>query len=107
MEPPLTDRPKCEEIADVVLVLALDKRPFMGVGRLREMVAYGSSTEVRKNKVTKVNCGILRLLNSFKYQHRVYAKYPHLFISILEPLPKPRLDKDWSFSEGQSPSPLK
>ena len=90
-----------------LLVLALDKWPFMGVGRLREMVAYGSSTEVRKNKVRKVNCGILRLLNSFKYQHRVYAKYPHLFISILEPLPKPRLDKDWSFSEGQSPSPLK
>ena len=76
----------------------------MGVGRLREVVAYGSSTEVRKTQCKESK---LWYFATLKYQRGVYAKYPHLFISILEPLPKPRLDKDWSFSEGQSPSPLK
>ena len=76
----------------------------MGVGGLREVVAYGSSTEVRKTQCKESELWYFAIL---KYQHRVYAKYPYLFISILEPLLKPRLDKDWSFSEGQSPSPLK
>ena len=79
----------------------------MGVGRLREVVAYGSSTEVRKTQCKESQESKLWYFATLKFQRRVYAKYSHLFSSILEPLPKPRLDKDWSFSEGQSPSPLK